>query len=75
MARYKPYDYAQMKLVAVSWERQILPGSFEHTLNRLIDEEVDLSVFEARYRNEEVGAPAYDPARGPRIGSRCCPPA
>jgi len=62
MARYKHYDYGQMKMLPVSFERQILPGTFEHTLNRLIDEEFDLSVFEARYRNDETGAPAYDPA-------------
>ncbi len=31
-------------------------------MNYLIDHEVDLSVFETRYRNEETGAPAYDPA-------------
>jgi len=62
MARYKPYDYGQMKLVPVSFERQILPGSFEYTLNELIDNAFDLSVFEAQYRNDEVGAPAYDPA-------------
>lgn len=62
MARFKPYDSGQMQLVAVSFERQILPGTFEDTLSRLIDEEIDLSVFEARYRNDEVGAPAYDPA-------------
>ena len=47
MARFKPYDYGQMKLVPVSFERQILPGTFQYTLNRLIDEEIDLSVFEA----------------------------
>jgi len=62
MARSKHYDYAQMKMLAVSFDRQILPGSFEHTLNRLIDEEFDWSVFEARYRNDETGAPAYDAA-------------
>src|SRR5436189_20379 len=62
MARFKPYSYDQLKLVPVSFERQILPGTFEATLSRLIDEEIDLSVFEARYRNDEVGAPAYDPA-------------
>src|SRR5439155_26033589 len=62
MARFKPYDYHQLKLVPVSFERQILPGTFEATLSRLIDEEIDLSVFEARYRNDEVGGPAYDPA-------------
>src|SRR6185503_5328927 len=62
MARYKPYDYGQMKLLPVSFEQQILPGSFEHTLNELIDTEVDMTVFEARYQNDETGAPAYDPA-------------
>ena len=62
MARYKPYDYGQMKLLPVSFEQQILAGSFEYTLNELIDTEVDMSVFEARYRNDEAGAPAYDPA-------------
>ena len=31
MARYKPYDYSQMKLLPISFERQILPGSFEYT--------------------------------------------
>jgi len=62
MARYKHYDYGQMKMLPISFERQILAGTFEHTLNRLIDEEFDLSVFEVRYQNDETGAPAYDPA-------------
>lgn len=62
MARYKHYDYGQMKLLPVSFAAQILAGTFEHTLNRLVDEEFDLSVFEARYKNDETGAPAYDPA-------------
>src|SRR5918994_1996139 len=62
MARYKHYDYRQTKMLPVSFDRQILPGTFEHTLNRLIEEEIDLTVFEERYRNDETGAPAYDPA-------------
>jgi transposase len=62
VARYKHYDYGQSKMVPVRFEEQILPGTFEHTLARVIDERIDLSVFEARYRNDEVGAPAYDPA-------------
>src|SRR6266849_4463079 len=62
MARYKHYDYAQMKMLPVSYAAQILAGTFEHTLNRLVDEEFDLKVFEPRYKNDETGAPAYDPA-------------
>jgi transposase len=62
MARYKPYDYRQTKMLPVSYERQILPGTFEHTLSELIDHQIDLKVFEARYHNDATGAPAYDPA-------------
>ena len=62
MAKYKHYDYGQAKMLPVRFEEQILAGTFEYTLNRLIDERFDLSVFEAHYKNDEVGAPAYDPA-------------
>jgi transposase len=62
MARFKHYDYGQMKLIPVSFGEQIVAGTFEHTLNYLIDHEIDLKVFEHRYQNDETGAPAYDPA-------------
>jgi transposase len=62
MARYKHYDYGQTKMLPVSYERQILPGTFEYTLSYLIDNKIDLTVFEGRYKNDDGGAPAYDPA-------------
>ena len=62
MARFKDHGTAQGKLIAVSFEAQLQPGTFEHTLNHLIDHKLDLSVFEARYRNDDGGAPAYHPA-------------
>lgn len=62
MPRYKDYCYEQTKLLPISFSHQVLPGTFEHTLSYLIDHEVDLAPFEARYRNDETGAPAYDPA-------------
>lgn len=62
MARYKPYDYHQGKFIPISFDKQILPGTFEHTLSYLIDHELDLSVFDNRYSNDDTGAPAYDPA-------------
>src|SRR5215203_184810 len=62
MPRYKHYDYGQRKFLAVSFEQQILPSTFEHTLHHMIEEHIDLSVFDAQYRNDETGAPAYDPA-------------
>ncbi len=61
MARYKDYDYSQGKFIPIHFDRQILPGTFEFSLHYLIDNEIDLSVFDLRYRNDEMGAPAYDP--------------
>ena len=63
MARYKHTDLQQSKLIPVSFDDQILPETFEHTLSYIIDEVLDLSVFDARYYNDETGRPAYDPAR------------
>jgi hypothetical protein len=40
MVRHKRYDYGQ----PVRFQQQILPGAFEYTLNKLIDEHFDLSV-------------------------------
>lgn len=62
MARYKEYDYSQGKFIPIHFDKQIIPGTFEHTLHYLIDNEIDLSIFDLRYRNDETGAPAYDPA-------------
>jgi len=62
MARYKDYNYAQSKLLPINFSEQILPGSFEYTVNYLVDNELDLTIFGSRYKNDETGCPAYDPA-------------
>ena len=60
MARYRQIDMSS-RFLAVDLSRQILPGSFEFALSHLIDH-LNLSAFEARFRNDAVGAPAYSPA-------------
>jgi transposase len=62
MAKYREYSYEQEMLLPVSLRRQIQPGTFEYTVNYVVDHEVDLRVFESRYRNDDTGAPAIDPA-------------
>lgn len=62
MPRYKDHDYSQGRILPVDLEKQIQPGTFEYTVNALIDREIDLSVFDDKYRNDEIGAPAFDPA-------------
>ena len=61
MARDKYID-TNPQFLAVDLARQLLPGTFEHALNHLLDHEVDLAHFDARFRNDATGAPAYPPA-------------
>jgi len=51
MARYKDYSYEQTLMVPVSFEKQILPGSFEYTLCNLIDHQIDMSIFDDHYNS------------------------
>jgi len=62
MARYKPYNTSQLVMVAIDFEHQLVPGTFEYALHMLIEDKLDLSGFDACYRNDATGAPAYDPA-------------
>jgi transposase len=61
MPRFKPIDISP-RFIAVDLVSQLLPGTFEHALNHLLDHEIDLSGIEARYRNDLTGAWAYPPA-------------
>ena len=61
MARYTSLD-TNPQFVAVDLARQLLPGTIEHALNHLLDHDVDLAHFDARFRNDTTGAPAYPPA-------------
>jgi transposase len=62
MARYIPYDPKQSPLLVINYEDQLQPGTFEHALHYLIEQRLDLSVFEPRYCNDETGRPAIAPA-------------
>lgn len=60
MARYKPIHRDPM-LLPVVLDEQIQPGTFEFALDYLVDHELELSALDARFRNDETGASAYDP--------------
>ena len=61
MARYKETEKGQGLFLTVNLSEQIIPGSFEHTLNRLIDTKIDLRIFDRKYSNDETGAAAIEP--------------
>ena len=60
MGRYRPVD-TQPKVVAIGVAAQLLPGTFEHAQHHLLEQAIDLMPFDAWYRNDMAGAPAYAP--------------
>lgn len=60
MAKYKHIDMSP-RLLPVVLDGQLVPGSFAHVLHHLVDG-LDLSDFDAHYRNDHTGASAHSPA-------------
>jgi len=61
MARYKLKDYAQLRMIPLSLEDQLDPGTLEYAIHYIIEERLDLSTFDARYSNDDNGRKAIDP--------------
>ena len=61
MAKYRPYDYSQRVMVPVSLEDQLMAGTLEFAIHTLVEERIDLSIFDDRYKNDQTGRWAYDP--------------
>ena len=51
MPRFKAV-HRGLKLLPVDFDKQVQPGSFEYALCYLVDHELDLSSFHARYRSK-----------------------
>ena len=61
MARYKHYDYDQLMMLPVSLEDQLIPGTLEYAIHHVVEERLDLSIFDSRYSNDETGRKAIAP--------------
>ena len=61
MAKYKHYDYSQSVMLPVCLEDQLIPGTLEFAIHTLVEDRMDMSVFDNRYQNDETGRWAYDP--------------
>jgi len=48
-------------MIPIDFNRQVLPGTFEYSLTYLVEHELDLSIFDHRFNNDDNGSPAYDP--------------
>jgi transposase len=61
MAKFKPCNEDQLVMLPISLQDQLVPGTIEHTISQLVEKHIDLSVFDARYNNDETGATAIHP--------------
>ena len=62
MARYKETDKDQGQFLAVNSGEQLVQGTFDYTLNDLIDRKMDLRIFDRKYNNDLIGASAIEPS-------------
>lgn len=61
MARYKETDYNQLRMIPLSLENQLEPGTLEYAIHYVVDKRLDLSIFNERYNNDDTGRKAIDP--------------
>ncbi len=62
MANFIKYNYKQDVMLVINFEEQLQPGTFEHAIHHLIENKLDLSIFYPKFKNDDTGRPAYDPA-------------
>lgn len=61
MARYKPYDPDQSRLVPITLSEHIYEGSLEEAIHKIVEERIDLSRLDQIYTNDDTGRPAINP--------------
>jgi transposase len=50
-----------MIMLPISLQDQLVPGTLEHTISQVVEHHIDLTIFDARYNNDETGAAAIHP--------------
>jgi len=60
MQRYKEVEKGQGLLLPVVLSEQLVSGTFEHVLKELLDNKIDLSIFDYKYKNDLTGAKAIE---------------
>jgi len=61
MANYRHYDYDQMVFAPISLAEQLMPGTLEYAIHHIVEERLDMSIFDERYNNDATGRKAINP--------------
>jgi transposase len=61
MAKHQHYDYNQSVIAPIFLEDQLLPGTLEYAIHYIVEERLNMSIFDARYQNDNTGRKSIDP--------------
>jgi len=61
MANYRHYDYKQLVFAPISLAEQLMPGTLEYAIHHIVEERLDMSIFDERYNNDATGRKAINP--------------
>ncbi len=61
MANHQRYDYRQSVIAPIFLEDQLSPGSLEYAIHYIVEERLDMSIFDARYQNDTTGRKSINP--------------
>ncbi len=53
MAKYKSCNYSQTMMVPISLEDQLTEGTIEFAINMLVEERMDMTRFDGKFKNED----------------------
>jgi len=48
------YDHSQTVMIPVSLDDQLVPGTLEFAIHTLVETQMDTSIFDVHYHNDEV---------------------
>ena len=61
MAKHQHYDYKQSIIEPIFLEDQLVPGTLEYAIHYIVEERLNMSVFDARYNNDATGRKSIYP--------------
>ena len=61
MAKHQYYDYNQSVLGPIFLEDQLVPGTLEYAIHYIIEERLNMGIFDKRYSNDTTGRKSINP--------------
>jgi transposase len=61
MAKHQHYDYSQAVIAPIFLDDQLVPGTLEYAIHYIVEERLNMSIFDKRYNNDTTGRKSIDP--------------